>query len=124
MPVDKKRFSELGAEEFRKCVFYVSQMPHVKDRNLELGDQLSAAVFWRFKKSLIEVVWEDMFVSHFSHFFKKIVEKANGDFCSEELVIPDGVTLKSSMKSSSPQFSLSEVFQVEFTNCKKMKVLN
>ena len=98
-------------------------MPHVKDKNLELGDQLSAAVFWHFKKSLIEVVWGDMFVSHFSHFFKKIVEKANGDFCSEKLVIPDGVTLKSFMKSSSPQFSLSEVFQVEFTNSKKMKVL-
>ena len=64
-----------------------------------------------------------MLVSHFSHFFKKIVEKANEDFCSEELVIPDGVTLKSSMKSSSPQFSLSEVFHIEFTNSKKMKVL-
>ena len=62
-----------------------------------------------------------MFVSHFSHFFK-IVKKANGDFCSEELVIPDGVTLKSFMKCSSPQFSLSEVFQVEFTNS-KMKVV-
>ena len=73
-------------------------MPHIKDKNLELGDQLSAAVFWCF--------------------FKKIVEKANGNFCSEELVIPDGVTLKSFMKSSSPQFSLSEVFQVEFTNSK------
>ena len=37
IPVDKKRFSEQGAEEFRKCVNYVSQMPHVKDENLELA---------------------------------------------------------------------------------------
>ena len=50
MPVDKKRSSELGAEEFRKCVVYVSQMPHVKDRKLELGDQLSAAVFWALQE--------------------------------------------------------------------------
>ena len=50
MPVNKKRSSELGAEEFHKCVFYVSQMPHVKDRNLELGDQLSAAVFWALQE--------------------------------------------------------------------------
>ena len=122
IPVDKKRFSEQGAEEFRKCVNYVSQMPHVKDENLELGSELSSAVFWRFKKALIEVVWGDLFSSYFSRFFK-IVEKANGNFSSEVLAITDGVKITSFVKSSSPQFSLSEVFKAEFTNSEKMKIL-
>ena len=123
IPVDKKRFSEQGAKEFRKCVNYVSQMPRVKDENLELGSKLSSAVFWRFKKALIEVVWGDLFSSHFSRFFKKIVEKANGNFSSEILVIPNGVKIKSFVKSSSPQFPYPRWFKAEFTNSEKMKIL-
>ena len=34
-----------------------------------------------------------------------------------------GVKIKSFVKSSSPQFSLSEVFKAEFTNSQKMKIL-
>ena len=71
IPVDKKRFSEQAAKEFRKCVNYVSQMPHVKDENLELGSKLSSAVFWHFKKALKEVVWGDLFSSHFSRFLQE-----------------------------------------------------
>lgn len=98
-------------------------MSHIQGKNLELGSELSSAVFWRFKKALIEVVWGDMFLSHFWHFFKRIVDKANGDFSSEVLVIPEGVTIISFMQSSSPKFSLSEVFKVEFSNSEKMKIL-
>ena len=72
--MDRKRFSEFGAHEFRKCVQYVSEMPHVKDKNLELGSELSSAVFWRAKKVFIEVVWRGMFASHFCKFFKKIMK--------------------------------------------------
>ena len=85
--------------------------------------KLSSAVFWHFKKALIEVVWGDLFSSHFSRFFKKIVEKANGNFSSEVLVIPDGVKITSFVKSSLPQFSLYEVFTAEFTNSEKMEIL-
>ena len=121
--VDKKRFSDQGAKKFQKCVNHVSQMPDVNDNNLELGSELSSAVFWRFKKALIEVVSGDLFSSHFSRLFKKIVEKANGNFSSEVLVIPDGVKITSLVKSSSPQFSSSEVFKAEFTNSEKVKIL-
>ena len=50
--MDRKRFSELGAHEFVKCVQYVSEMPHLKDKNLELGSELLSAVFWCAKKFL------------------------------------------------------------------------
>ena len=78
VPVDMNNFSKFGAEEFRKCVQYVSEMPHIKDKNLELGSELASTVIWRAKKVLIEVIWGEMFASQFGKFFKKIVKKANG----------------------------------------------
>ena len=59
-PVDRKRFSEFGAHEFRKCVQYVSEMPHVKDKNLELGSELSSAKFWREKSFYRSSVGRDV----------------------------------------------------------------
>ncbi len=52
IPVDNRIFSEHGAAEFHRCVTFVSQMPHVRKRNMELGGELSAMVFWRLKKSV------------------------------------------------------------------------
>ena len=121
-PVDRKKFSELGAHEFRKCVQYVSEMPHIKDKNLELGSELSSAVFCRAKKVFIEVMWGEMFASHFCKFFKKIMKKDNGDLSSEPLSIPDGIVMTTFQTSAGPQFSLSEVFEVELSNEEKMKV--
>ena len=120
--VDRKSFSELGAHDgcTRKCLQYVSEMPYVKDKNLELGSKLSSAVFWR-AKVFIEVVWGDMFASHFCKFFKKIMKNDNGDLSSEPLSIPDGIAMMTFQRSTGPQFSLSEVFEVELSNEEKMK---
>jgi hypothetical protein len=68
-------------------------MPHVKDKNLELGTELSSAVFWRAKKVFVAVVWGEMFATHFCKFFKKIMKKDNGDLSSEPLSIPDGTVM-------------------------------
>ena len=98
-------------------------MPHIKDKNLELGSELASTAFWRAKKVFIKVVWGEMFASHFGKFFKKIVKKANGDLSSESLVIPNDVLMTTFQESTGPQFSLSEIFQVELGNEEIMKVI-
>jgi hypothetical protein len=47
--VDKRKFSDIGAWEFRQCVEFVSQLPHVQEQSLELGGELSSVVYWRLK---------------------------------------------------------------------------
>ena len=45
----------------------------------------------------------------------------NGDLSSEPLSIPDGIAMMTFQRSTGPQFSLSEVFEVELSNEEKMK---
>ena len=88
--------------QFRKCVQYVSEMPHVKDKNLEQGSKLPSVVFWHAKKVFIEVVWREMFASHLCKFFK-IMKKDNGDLSSEPLSIPDGIAMTTFQRNTGPQ---------------------
>lgn len=67
-------------------------------------------------------MWGEKFTSHFCKFFKKIMKKDNGDLSSEPLSIPDGIAMTTFQRSTGPQFSLSEVFEVELSNEEKMKV--
>ena len=50
------------------------------------------------------------------------MKKDNGDLSSEPLSIPDGIAMTMFQRSTGPQFSLSEVFEVELSNEEKMKV--
>lgn len=121
--MDNKKFSELGADEFRRCVTYVSQMPHIREKNLEICSELSSTVFWRLNKVLIAVVWGDMFHTHFCNFFKQITVKDNGDFSLKDLVVPEGVFVIKFLEGTRRQFTLSEVFEVELSNGEKIEVL-
>jgi hypothetical protein len=73
-PVNKGVYAALGATEFRKCVEFVSQLPHVQEKNMEFSSELSSTVFWRLKSTLMDVVWGTLFSSHFPKFFRQIVE--------------------------------------------------
>ena len=50
------------------------------------------------------------------------MKKDNGDLSSEALSIADGIAMTTFQTSTGPQFSLSEVFEVELSNEEKMKV--
>lgn len=50
------------------------KLPHVREKNLELGAELAFTVLWKLKCALIEVVWGSLFVTHFPIFFKKVKE--------------------------------------------------
>lgn len=51
---------------------FVAQLPNVQEKNMEFSDELSSAVFWRLKSTLIEVVWEKLFLSHFPKLFRRV----------------------------------------------------
>ena len=122
-PVDNRKFSEIGALEFRQCVNYASQLPHVQNKNLELGSELCSTVFWHFKKVLIEIVWGTKFPELFSRFFKKIMASTDGKFTLQDLVVPNGVPMKRFHTSTPTQFCLSTTFRLELNNGNKMEVL-
>ena len=67
-----KESSSLEAEKFKRCVQFVAQLPNVQEKNMEFSDELSSAVFWRLKSTLIEVVWEKLFLSHFPKLFRRV----------------------------------------------------
>ena len=110
--VDNRKFSELGAAEFRQCMNYASQLPHVQNKNLELGSELSSTVFWRFKKVLIEIVWGAKFPELFCHFFKKIMASTDGRFTLQDLVMPNGVAVTSFHMNTPPQFCFVHDLQI------------
>lgn len=49
-PVNKQIFSEIGSAEFSECVKFVSNLPYIKEKNLEIGVNFSDAIHWRFKR--------------------------------------------------------------------------
>ena len=64
-----------------------------------------------------------MFASHFGKFFKKIVKKSQRSSFIGILVILKDVVMTTLHESTGPQFSLSEIFQVELGNKEIMKVI-
>lgn len=122
-PVNNREFSELGANEFRRCVNFSSQMPHVSEKNFELCSELSSTVFWRLKKTLIAVVWGDMLHTHFPNFFKKISLDDEGIFSLQDVVFEEGVFVTRFQEGTPRQFTLSEVFEVTLNNGKMIDVL-
>ena len=113
VPVDKAAFAKLGALEFKKCVAFVSLLPHVKSLNLPLCEELSSAIFWRLKETLISVVWGEFFPSMFPKFFKTQDKKTNK---LKETHFKDGEFLKSFQKAESTEFTLSEVYSIVLDN--------
>ena len=99
-PVNTQSFFKLGADDFRRYVSYASQLPHVREQDLELEHELSLVIFWRFKKVLIEIVWGSMFATHFGVFFPK----KNGEFSLEDLTSLNKLQLTSFKGCHPPQF--------------------
>ena len=124
-PVNKGAYSALGATEFKKCVEFVSKLPHVQEKNMEFSSELSSVVYWQLKSALMNVVWGTLFFSHFPKFFRQIVEVVEkpGAALRRHVVmgnveIPAGVTTTHVVeftKSVPPVFSLTEVFQVKLS---------
>lgn len=79
--VNRNEYAQLGAASFRKCVRFVSSLPHVKkvikDEDLELGPAFSQQVFWRMKSTLINVMCGQHLESLFPKFFQ---EDSTGGF--------------------------------------------
>ena len=122
-PVDNRKFSDLGAAAFGRCVNYASQLPGIQNKNLEMCSELSSMVFCRFKKILIEIVWGTKFSELFSQFFKKIMASTSGNFTLQDLVVPNGVAVKSFRTNTTPLFCSSTTFKLELGNGEKMEVL-
>lgn len=132
-PVNKQAYSVLGAAEFRKCVEFVSQLPHVQEKNMELSSLLSSAVFWLLKSALMDVVWGKLFSSHFSNFFRqveKVVEKPGAALRRHvllgDIAIPFGESTTQVVefsKSVPTTFSLVELFRVQLSGGKTIEVV-
>lgn len=127
VPVDRNKYSELGASEFVRCAEFVAPLPHVKDLNMELGPQLAPAVYWRLKTTLLEIIWGKMFVSHFTKFFKQIKEATKpGEktTASTSIKLPSNdVQVTKFTKCSPKKFCLAEVFQVTISNDEELQVV-
>lgn len=57
-PVNKGALGKIGVQEFTRCVEFVPQLPHVREKNMELGTEFAFTIFWKFKSAFVEVVWE------------------------------------------------------------------
>ncbi len=130
-PVNKQIYSKLGSKEFSDCVKFVSSLPHVKSLNLELGEDLSGAVFWRLKTTLIEVVWGNLFPSLFCCFFKEVKEvlELPGTAVRHKTVITEFVMndpnaeVVSFFKAKTDQFTLADVYQLRLKDGKCFEVV-
>jgi hypothetical protein len=98
-------------------------MPHIRNKNLEIGSALASTMFWRLKKVLISIVWGDMFPTQFIQFFKMIIIKDNKEFSLKYLVVPEGVIVTKFLEGTRQRFTLSDVFDLELSNGVKMNVL-
>ena len=114
IPVNQSKFAKQGAEEFSRCVRFVSRLPHVAALNLPLCEERSGEVFWSLKKVLLSFVWGDTFQSLFALFFKIL----NKDGKLEEIHLPQNAFLLEfeTTSGSSREFSLSDVYAITLNN--------
>eukprot|EP00794_Sanderia_malayensis_P002259 gene2259-2590_t len=123
-PVSKKEFSKLGLEAFKKCVRFVSGLPHIVEQNFELSEDFAFTIFWSSKSALVEAIWGSLFCNHFSVFFREVVSLGVGK-CEVRQIkresVGDHYVVKFSIFSS-PEFTLANLFEVKTSNGKKMVV--
>ena len=135
-PVDRKKFSDFGAAEFRRCMEFVSQLPHVQKQNMEMGSEFSSVVYWRLKKVLIDIVWGTKFFSHFPQFFKAVVatdtatntvtaapSRAARKSKIVPLVLENGAMIEKFLKSLPQEFHLTEMFTIKLNNGREIDVI-
>ena len=89
IPVKRSLFMAVGEVKFRRCVSFVSKLPHVgeivKKESLLLDASFSDVIFWKLKAFIIEVVWGKKFEEFFSKCFKKTCGKK-----LESVAVPRG----------------------------------
>lgn len=118
IPVSKATFSQLGAQEFKLCVQFVSLLPRVSVLNLALCEELSSSIFWRLKEKLIDIVWGQSFQSLFPRFFKVLETKGS----LREIQLKDNSYVKSFQKAETTDFTLSDTFRVVLDDGKEETV--
>ena len=119
IPVNKGDYSRLGLVEFKKCAKFVADLPHVREMNLEINEEFAFTVFWKLKSALIEVVWGNLFETHFQKFFVDV--SPSGKQNDGRRAIPKNLTQPGvrvvEFESTMPEvFTLAEVFTVRFSN--------
>ena len=55
VPVDKALLAKFGSKQFQECVKLVFRLVHLKSLNLPLYPELSGAIFWRAKCTMMKV---------------------------------------------------------------------
>ena len=123
-PVSKKKFSQLGLEAFKRCVRFVSCLPHIIERNFELTEDFAFTIFWNLKSALIEVVWGSLFRTHFPILFREV--HTAGERKGEIRVIDkqfSGDAHVVEFRTFTPSvFTLADIFEVTMSNGEKMVV--
>ncbi|XP_065055039.1 uncharacterized protein LOC135683655 [Rhopilema esculentum] len=117
-PINKSKFASLGMDAFKRCVQFVADLPHVKDKNSELDEQFSFTIFWQLKSTLIEVIWGRLFYSHFPKFFQK-VETLDGKVETASLkndLLDESVFLLQFQQVKPDYFTLADVFEIVLSN--------
>lgn len=120
-PVNKTKYAAVGLEEFTRCCKFVGDLPHIRDENLELNEQFAFTIYWQLKSTLIEVVWGNLFRSHFAKFFKRISKSKEGKVMVVTLEdnndFKNGVLCVQKFNiASTPKFALADVFDVSLSN--------
>ena len=114
--VQKMRYAKLGKEEFRRCVGYVSNLPHIQECNqnddLQIDVEFADIIFWRLKSTIISIIWGEFFPAVFSLFFKKI-DKANNKL--DALRLDNNAAVKS-FERVSTDFDLMEKYNVTLSD--------
>ncbi len=74
--VQKTQYGKLGKEEFRRCVGYVWNLPHIQDlvehNDFQLNIEFAEIIFWGLKLKIISIVWGELLTSLYSLPFKKV----------------------------------------------------
>ena len=134
--VDKAKFIGVGQAEFRRCVSFISQLPHVKplidDGSLELGPEFADIIFRRLKKVLVSVVWAEFFPSFFVEFFMKLEEPQTDEHGStngqqpqqQRLKLGQNVTIVAFMRiNDDGPFDLREKYHLELADWSNHRVV-
>ncbi len=122
VPINKSVFSKIGASAFKECVKFVANLPHVKELNLALCEELSSSIYWHVKETLISIVWGELFQSLFPKFFMKL-EIKKGKNTLQDLQLKKNVYVTSFKKADLEEFLLTEAYSVSFNNGETMTVL-
>ena len=67
-----QRIAKFGSKPFEECVKFVCRVPHGRSLNLPLCPELSGAIFWRAKCTMMEGIWGGSFENFFQFFSRNL----------------------------------------------------